>query len=215
MKKIIYFFVIGLMSLITMSCEDHFSYDSGNNFMPITYEAKIPDEVGTVSSTLLILGVEGLVFDEIEKSDWKIITRETTLFRGEEPLVLSENRFALEYDGAELLKIPTNYEDIPVTFGNTTVTYEYMGKPVELVAGDGLNISIKIEEEKRVETPFFAQYGKIIYTLMVGYIPVKIHEQTLFVYSDDEIIEEWKKELEESDYGNTGDTDTDSDTDTE
>jgi len=202
MKKIIYFFVIGLMSLITMSCEDHLIYDAENNFLPIMYDAKSPENMEDEVSSLLILGVEGLVFDQIEKSDWKIITKESSGFIGDKPLEIVGSPFILEEKGAELLEIRTNYESIPITFGNTTVTYEYMGKPVELMPSENLNVSVIIEELSRQESPFFAQYGNIVYKLRVGVVTVKIHKQRFLVCSDETAIDK----LLASFYGDATDT---------
>lgn len=192
MKKIL-FFTIGLMSLIAVSsCEDHFAYDEEKKFLPLAYEAKEDEEAGAdwVSSTLSVLGIEGLVFDEIEKSDWKIITKSSYVVDAKEGLVINGSVFDVENDGGYLLTIPTNHDDddgILVTLGNTRVTYTYMGKEMLLQPVDGLKLSVRMEETNRTEEPLFMQMGYIVFRLLVGYVPVKIHKIPFMVYDKEKV----------------------------
>ena len=202
MKKI-FCWVFGLIGLITMgSCEDSFTMDEEKSFTPVMYAAKEPEVLGEVATTLLIKGVGDLVFDEIEKTDWKIITRYHVKFRGEKPLELEDDDDrdgSVTYTVKEALStIPTNYEDdILLTFDKTKVTYTYLGSEIELVPDGGLKLMVNIEEKNREEEPLFLQTGNIVFRLCVGYLPVKIHKLPFAVYSSDEKIDEWIKEQEE------------------
>ena len=196
MKRIL-FFAIGIMSLVVMSsCEDHFAYDEEKQFMPLAYEAK-GDEDGNadwVATSLSVLGIKGLVFDEIDKTDWKIITQSSFIVGASEELAINGSIFPIENDAGDLLTIPTNYDGILVTLGNTKVTYTYMGKEITLQPVDGLKLSVRLEENYRAEDPLFVQTGYVVFRLLVGYVPVKIHRVPFMVY-DSEKAEEMGAEM--------------------
>jgi len=184
MKKIFALLVFGLMSLLTFtSCEDYFTYDDDKAFLPCAYEAKSSSDE-TEAKTLLILGINGLVFDEIEKSDWKIMTNTSYLFRGKQPLTLMENNIITVENKNRMLNIDTNYGNLPIAFGNMNVYYQYMGQQVDLDPVEGFHLLVKVKAEKEIKDPFYAQSGKLTFTLMAGYCPVKIHEVEFLVLED-------------------------------
>lgn len=204
MKKIFYVWFFGLMSLLTMSsCEDKFTYDAEKNFMPIEYAAKLPVGDEGVATTLLVKGVKELVFDEIEKSDWRIITQANISFRGKEPLNVISTSFAIEEDDPQLMHVASNYGDIPVTFGNTMVTYNYMGQEVVLQPENGMHFSVVKEEKERFEEPFFYQKGKLVFRLMVGYVVVKVHEVDFSIIDEDSDVNSYNP----GDQGNSDSSD--------
>lgn len=188
MKKI-FLLVLGLMSLVVLSsCEDSFSYYDENEFIPLAYTAKISatddSDALVTADTLEILGVRGLVFDYIEKTDWKIITPSKAIFRGNKSLSIDESLTPINVK--RITEIKTNYdESIPITFGNTDVRYTYRGQLLELEPLDGFNLSVKIEVTHRSEEPFFVEYGNIVYILMADLIPVKVHRQEYFILDKD------------------------------
>ena len=196
MKKDVFFIsLIGLMSALS-SCDDHFTMDEEKSFTPVMYAAKTPEVLGQESTTLLIKGIEDLVFDEIEKDDWKIITQYRIGIRGNQSLQIGEDlQYKIEDDG--FISIPTNYDDILVTFDKLKVTYFYLGKETELMPEGGLNLMVDIEETQKEDDPIFFQTGYIVFRLCVGSFPVKIHKLPFAVYATDEEIDKWIKELEE------------------
>lgn len=197
MKKIM--FLIGLIGLILVvtSCDDKFTIDEEKSFTPIMYAAKAPDVLGEEATTLLIKGIEGLVFDEVEKTDWKIITRYHIGIRGNQPLQIKEG-ISYDVDGYGLMEISSNYDDILVTFDKIKVTYDYLGKETELKPEGGLRLLVDLEELQREDEPIFLQTGNIVFRLCVGSYPVKIHKLPFAVYATDEEIEKWIKEQEEN-----------------
>ena len=197
MKKNV--FIIGFFGLISVlsSCDDHFTMDEEKSFTPIKYAAKAPETLGEEATTLLIKGIGDLVFDEVEKTDWKIITRYHIAIRGNQPLQIEED-LSYNIDGDVLMTIPSNYEDILVTFDKLKVTYTYLGKETELMPEDGLRLRIDLEELRREDGPIFLQTGNIVFRLCVRSIPVKIHKLPFAVFATDEEIEKWIKEQEEN-----------------
>lgn len=200
MKKIFAILVFGLMSLMTLtSCEDKFIYDDDKSFLPIGYNAKSPedDDEEHISSTLLILGIHGLVFDEIEKSDWRIVTQSMYAFRGNQPLTLEETMIDITDTWSKITNIHTNYGDIPVTFGNMNVNYQYMGENIELEPIDGLSLHVRIEQTGLATDPLFMQHGKVVFHLLVGLCPVAVHEVNFLVLgennTDGYTVEDWEE----------------------
>lgn len=194
MERKILFFVIGLMSLIATTSCDKITFNDDGEFMPVGYIVKSPDSEADISSgvvsTLQIMGIRGLVFDEVEKSDWKIITQPEVAFKGETRLEFEENPIEIELKG--ITELLTNFdEDISIAFGNTTVFYTYMGNQVELEPIDKVYLSVKIDEKQLSQKPYFLQYGYIIYTLQIGYVPVKIHKQPFMVTSQNSPYWDW------------------------
>lgn len=180
MKKIL-FLVYGLMSLVVLllSCEDEFYYDDTKNFLPSYYKVKGFES----SDTLEIVGIHDLVFDEIEKTDWKIISQSHTDFTGSDSLVLTKSLYEIE-DEAPLLEIETNFGTIPVTLTNLEVTYEYMGQLLKLSLHPNSKMLLFVSVEKVYtfnQNGKFIQSGYIDYTLLVGYVPVTKHRQTYAV----------------------------------
>lgn len=202
MKKIALFIsLIGLV-LSFSSCEDSFSMDEEKSFMPIMYEAKTPEVLGTEATTLLIKGIGDLVFDEIEKTDWKIITKYHVEFRGSRPLELVDDE---DHDGDvtytvkdALSSIPTNYEELLLTYDKLKVTYNYLGSETVLQPDGGLKLVVSIEELKKEDEPLFMQSGNIVFRLCVGALPVKIHKLPFGIFATDEEIDKWIKEQEEA-----------------
>ena len=184
MKKNLFIAVIGLMSLISMSsCEDYFTYDNEKSFSPIGYDAEIIKEDGDeVSKTLLIKGVQGLVFDKIEKDDWKIITQSEVMFNGNKPLEITRDMIEVNED-EPIIRLATNYDDIPITFGNTAVEYTYLGNKVELPPLEKLQFNVRMEDVKESDVGFYLQVGHLVFRLYVGYVPVQIHK-VLFMVAD-------------------------------
>ena len=184
-KKIL---LLGLISLVGLSsCEDKFTYDKEKSFVPIGYSPKVPKISGTEDvlsevTTLQVLGLEGLVFDEIEKTDWKIITPSEFSVKGKEPLSIGNNvlEFGMKIPNS-LLEIGTNYGALPVVFGNTTVSYQYAKQDIELDPLDEVRLLINIKESERQETPTFFQYGELEFVLTIGDLPIKRHSINFFV----------------------------------
>ena len=155
--------------------------------MPIGYSPKVPKISGTEDvlsevTTLQVLGLEGLVFDEIEKTDWKIITPSEFSVKGKEPLSIGNNvlEFGMKIPNS-LLEIGTNYGALPVVFGNTTVSYQYAKQDIELDPLDEVRLLINIKESERQETPTFFQYGELEFVLTIGDLPIKRHSINFFV----------------------------------
>ena len=190
--KNLFVLVFGLMSLLTFtSCDDKFTYDDENQFKPYGYTAKlqdseITDENVIISKTLEIKGVRGLVFDTIEKDDWKIITQSDFSAKGTAPLKIAETEIKIDNPDI-IIDLHSNYGDIPVTFDNVKVTYMYRGQLMELRPIEGLRLLIKIEDINRKYEPIFFHYGYIRYVLCVGHIPVKIHRQTFIIMDEDNL----------------------------
>ena len=139
------FLVFGLMSLITMlSCDDKITFNDDPEFLPIGYVVKSPQDTEELASgelnTLQIMGIGGLVFDEIQKDDWKIITQSEIYFKGNTPLKFDNDVTEIK-NLKGLIDLPTNYDDISVALGNTSVTYTYLGKPVELEPLEKVSLS--------------------------------------------------------------------------
>lgn len=187
MKKIL-FLLLGLMSLVGLSsCEDEFTYDSEKNFLPIGYMPKSPtqqelegDEELKEVTTFQILGMRGLVFDEVEKSDWRIISPAEIDLDGTEPLKIEEK--AIEIDDFDtLLDIDTNYGGIPITFGNAKLTYQYMNQEMELIPLDDVWLTVNLIEKNCQKDPFFFQSGEIEFDLLIGYTLIKRHKINFFV----------------------------------
>ena len=156
MKKIFAFLVCGLMSLLTLtSCDDRFTYDADKVFMPCAYEVKGPSSGEEVSSTLLILGVNGLVFDEVEKSDWKIMTNSNYMFEGNQPFTLLSDKIMTIENKNQMMNIPTNYGNLSIAFGNMNVSYQYMGQDVDLDPLEGFQLKVTIEVKGEMKEPFF------------------------------------------------------------
>jgi hypothetical protein len=178
---------LGLMSLLALSsCEDKFSYIGENQFLPIGYQMKSPEKYDEESSTVQVMGIKKLIFDEFEKSDWKIVTQPNVIIRGDHPLEFSKKIYKIE-DINDILDLDTNFEEkIPLAFTNTLVTYQYLGEEtiLEPLDEEGFLLQVSVEEEKRVDDgQIFTQVGYIVYRLMVGYVPVKIHKQPFVVAS--------------------------------
>lgn len=201
-KNVFFISLLGLMVLLS-SCDDSFSMDEEKSFTPVMYQAKAPEVLGEEATTLLIKGVGDLVFDEIEKTDWKIITRYRVEYRGDHPLKLLNDDgngiVSYEIDSESLFSIPTNYEDVLLTFDKLKVTYTYLGNETVLMPDGGLKLVVDLEESKREDSPIFFQSGNIVFRLCVGSYPVKIHKLPFCVYADDESIKEWIKEHDEDD----------------
>lgn len=201
-KNLLFISLIGLM-LSLSGCDDKFMMEDDKNFTPIMYEAKRPETLGEESTTLMIKGVEDLVFDEIEKTDWKIITKYHVEFRGDQPLKFEDDDDGdgfVDYNVVSdaLSTIPTNYGDIVLTFDKLKVTYNYLGNETELQPDGGLKLVVDIEELQRSDEPLFMQSGNVVFRLCVGAFPVKIHKLPFFVYANDEDVEKWIKEQEEN-----------------
>lgn len=180
MKKIL-FLLLGLMSLVGLSsCEDEFTYDNSKNFLPVGYLPKTPakEEIGEnlnfEVTTFQVLGMRGLVFDEFEKSDWRIISPASISIRGTKPLTLQERVYTITSDDP-LLEVETNYESIPVTIGNAKVTYSYMGQELELQPLEDMKLTVSLKEDIRKEEPYFIQYGSVEFTLSIAYLQIKKH----------------------------------------
>ena len=210
MKKTL-FWIVGLIGLtVVSSCEDKISMSEDNNFLPIGYTAK--DSV-----TLRICGIADLIFDEITKDDWKIITSGEQVFVGEEPLKVDESVIYVNHNKIYLLE--NNYDaELPITFANTKVTYEYVGNNLELEPLDSLRLFVKVITTKKSEpeSQHFFQVGYINYTLTVGYIPVRTHQQNFIVISEkfkDNIDD--LREKDEGDDDSEGDGDSEGDDDSE
>lgn len=187
MKKI-YFAVMGLMSLLALSsCEDKFAYYEENEFSPIGYQMKIPEgddaDLWTESSTVQVMGIKGLIIDEFDKSDWKIIAQSDVLIKGDKPLEI-EKSIVIERI-KDVIEVPTNYDPIPLAFTNTQVTYQYLGKEVVLPPVDEYKLFVRVEEDQRIEKDgFFFQAGNIVYSLMIGYVTVKNLKQPFIIAND-------------------------------
>jgi len=185
-KKIL---LLGLISLVGLSsCEDKFIYDKEKEFVPIGYLPKEPkvtdikDDLGEIS-TFQIMGLRGLVFDEVKKDDWKVITQSDLNLSGTEPLKLEQNIFELgmKFPTSSALEIATNYGEIPVAFANTTLIYQYMGHDIELPPLNEVRLTVIIKENERKETPYFFQYGELEFVLTIGYLPIKRHSINFFI----------------------------------
>lgn len=191
-KKIL---LLGLISLVGLSsCEDKFTYDKEKEFIPVGYSPKVPKISGTEDvlsevTTLQVLGLKGLVFDEIEKADWKIITPSEFSVKGKEPLSIGDNvfEFGMEIPNS-LFEIETNYGALPVALGNTTVSYQYAGQDIELDPLGEVRLTVIIKENERKETPYFFQYGELEFVLSIDYMPIKRHSINFFVM-DQSIID--------------------------
>lgn len=189
MEKKIFFWVCGLMSLLTLSsCEDKITFNEGGEFLPIGYTIKTPENLDEFKemTTLQIMGIKGLIFDTVEKSDWKIITWDQAVFNGSEPLEFYSNNIEIE-NLKGFVNVPTNYGDIPVAFGNTDVEYTYLGEQVKLQPLETFRLFVKVElegessdESKSKDGPFI-QYGHIVYTLSLGNVPIKTHKHQLLI----------------------------------
>ena len=124
------FWLVGLMSLLFLSsCDDKILYDGEANFCPEQYSAKMivsEDETldkDWVATTLLIYGQRDLVFAEIEKSDWRIITKDRLSLNGKAPLELYQNDpILLRNYNSELLHVASSYGDIDCVLANYVVT---------------------------------------------------------------------------------------------
>ena len=172
--------LVGLLS----SCEDKFVYDEEKNFVPLQYSVKMDiDEDTKVSTTLQIKGMYDLVFEEIEKTDWRIITPAEFVGKGHEPLKITNKLIPLTTDDG-LIFVATNYGNIPLTIANTKVTYNYMGQEIELRPEGGLSIMVRISEDKLFDERPFLQYGNVEFVLMVGGVPVKIHSLKFMVIDE-------------------------------
>ncbi len=189
MQKIL-FLLLGLMSLVGLSsCEDKFVYNE--EFDPLGYLPKMPplddDDPKSITqevTTLQILGPKGLVVDQIEKDDWKIITPASLSFRGTEPLQLEKRVFEFEEDiPRTIMEVNTNYagETIPIAFGNTKVVYQYMGQDVELIPLGDVRLIFNIVEIDRKQGEYFAQFGEIEISLLIDYLVVKKHTISFIV----------------------------------
>ena len=175
MKKFSYFLLFGLMSLISLtSCEDKIITQEEPEFMPYGYQPKIPEtqEFGElpIVTSFQILGYKNLVISEFEKDDWKIIVPDQFLCRGDQPLKVTNHVEVTNF--RKVLDIPTNYEELPVAFGNTAVLYEYMGQTTMLEPIGGVMLTLSIEEEFRREQPIFLQYGYIKVRLNMAFVPI-------------------------------------------
>ena len=190
-KKIL---LLGLISLVGLelfsSCEDKFIYDKEKDFVPIGYlpkepkvtETDIKDDLGEIS-TFQIRGLMGLVFDEVEKNDWKIITPSEFSVKGKEPLSIGDNVFELgmKFPTSSALEIVTNYGEIPVAYANTTLIYQYRGQDIELPPLGEVRLTVIIKENERKETPYFFQYGELEFILSIDYMPIKRHSINFFI----------------------------------
>ena len=198
------------MSLVGLSsCEDSFTYNGENEFVPLGYQPKIEnlDEVGAddskdVVTTFQVKGVKDLVISEFEKDDWKILTTDQKLFTGTEPIKVDQTMVVIDSFN-KVFDIPSNYGDIPIAFMNTVVTYDYMGKTMELQPLDEVYVTIVVEEVSKNESPIFTQYGYIHITLHLGYIPIARQKVQFIIIEDVSQKYDW-------DWDNDDDTDTES-----
>lgn len=187
------FWLVGLMSLLSMSsCDDKILYDGEANFLPEEYSAKYDAETDTdtdvdwVSTTLLIYGPKELVFSEVEKSDWRIITKERLALSGKAPLELYQNDpILLRNYNSELLHVASSYGDIDCVLANYVVTYNYLGQDVILFPKGGMRLSVRIDETAKYEEPYFFQSGHVVFMLSINFIPVKIHKIPFYVIEED------------------------------
>lgn len=175
MKKFSYFLLFGLMSLISLSsCEDKIVTQTEPEFMPYGYQPKTPEteEFGElpIVNEFQILGYKNLVISEFTKDDWKIIVPDQFLCRGDQPLKVTNPVDVTNF--RKVLDIPTNYEGLPVAFGNTTVPYEYMGQTTMLEPIGEVMLTLTIDEEFRQEHPMFLQYGYIKVRLNMVFVPI-------------------------------------------
>lgn len=193
MKKFSYFLLFGLMSLISLtSCEDKIITQEEPEFMPYGYQPKIPetqefDDLPIVTS-FQILGYKNLVISEFEKDDWKIIVPDQFLCRGDQPLKVTNPVEVTNF--RKVLDIPTNYEELPVAFGNTAVLYEYMGQTTMLEPIGGVMLTLTIEEEFIREHPIFLQYGYIKVRLNMAFVPIA-ETKIPFMVLDDTSAPNW------------------------
>ena len=175
MKRNLVFLLFGLMSLIGISsCEDKIVTQEEPEFMPYGYQPKAPEtnELGElpIVTSFQILGYKNLVISEFEKDDWKIIVPDQFLCRGNQPLKVTTPVEVTNF--RKVLEIPTNYEELPVAFGNTTVPYEYMGQTTMLEPIGEVELFLTIEEEFKQEQPIFIQYGYIKVRLIMALAPI-------------------------------------------
>lgn len=193
MKKFSYFLLFGLMSLISLtSCEDKIITQEEPEFMPYGYQPKIPetqefDDLPIVTS-FQILGYKNLVISEFEKDDWKIIVPDHFLCRGDQPLKVTNPVEVTNF--RKVLDIPTNYEELPVAFGNTAVPYEYMGQTTMLEPIGGVMLTLTIKERFRREQPMFLQYGYIKVRLNIAFVPIA-ETKIPFMVLDDTSAPNW------------------------
>lgn len=167
MKKILFFAVVGLMSLLGIgmlsSCDDKSTFVETDEFAPEYYVIKDSTHISVISS-----GTSGLVIEEAEKTDWDIYVP----FKGEfclnKPLELAESDslvFIYSKTTKEI-EISTNGGQFSVAVGGLTYGYTYMGEQLRLFCASALAIRVEIQEDvsKREENPFHEE-GKIVLTL--------------------------------------------------
>ncbi len=187
MKQIFFFLLFGLMSLISLtSCEDKIVTQEEPEFVPYGYQPKAPEtnEFGEIPivTSFQILGYKNLVISEFEKDDWIIIVPDQFLCRGDQPLKVTNPMLVTNF--RKVLDIPTNYEELPVAFGNTNVPYEYMGKTTMLEPLGEVELFLTIEEEFRQEQPMFLQYGYIKVRLIMAFVPIAEKKFPFMVIGD-------------------------------
>ena len=190
MKKKKFLFIIGLMSLMMVSCEDSYELAEEAGFMPRWFMA---DEMN--EGSLQIIGPEWLAFDQTSKDDWLLAVQPRTVLQGGSPLEILETPYPVTEEG--ILHIKTNHGEIPVGVGNLTVSYTYMGKELELQSWRGLFLNIEvIPDEDQTPEEYsegltedvtgisynFYQRGMIKYTLCDGTIPLKSVERPFRVF---------------------------------
>lgn len=189
------FWLVGLMSLLSLSsCDDKILYDGEANFRPEQYSAKMivsEDETvdkDWVATTLLIYGQRDLVFAEMEKSDWRIITKDRLSLNGKTPLELYlDEPILIKNYSSEILQIESNYGCIDCVLDNYMVTYNYLGQDVLLQPKDGLRLTVRVEELNRYNEQYFFQSGYIVFMLSVAYVPVKIHKIPFIIIDEDKV----------------------------
>ncbi|MBQ9034589.1 MAG: hypothetical protein IJ099_01335 [Alphaproteobacteria bacterium] len=198
MKKILLSLL--LMSLVGMSSCDKLSFDPNPKFIPYGWEAVYSDDeplsADAEASKILIKGMRNIVFDEIEKTDWKIYLPSKVNYEGRQSLQLiggiTDSTTVVDAIENTLIEIPTNYESIPVNLSNLTVAYDYMGESLKLPLIDDngnkvtmkLSVAIKPEFSKN-KNGVFMEYGYIVFRLIANYIIVKTKKlQYVILYSE-------------------------------
>jgi hypothetical protein len=185
MKKKRNLFIIGLMSLVMMSCEDSYDLAEEPGFKPNWFMADEMQE-----GVLQVIGPEWLAFAEVTKDDWLIAVQPRTVFAGKDSLRIMGEKFPVTEAG--IIHVPTNTgEVIPVGFDNLTVTYTYAEQEIELHSWRGLFLRIEIipdedqtppPAEGRQEDFLFYEKGLIRYILCDGTIPLKSVERPFRVF---------------------------------
>lgn len=187
MKKIL-FLIVGLISLLGLLSCDKSVFAESDEFAPACF-------VVNGESTIKVLGPNGLVIEETEKTDWQLYVQYDMSFIGTTPLEVLNDSIVIddiEHNSLQL-DIETNNEDcLFIALSGLMHRYTYLGNEVMLSCFSPLCVKVKLITEEMEETPLFHQKGRIEYSLVANHNITLVKKEQRFTMAS---IEYYRQEI--------------------